>query len=283
MDSVQFGEQPGQQDQSSDNTWGRRRFLKRSAVALAGTGLMAAFPFLQTTSKSLDYPFKLGVASGDPLPGSVVLWTRLAPSPLTGGGMSPENIEVAWEISEDPSFSRPIQSGTATAGPEYGHSVHVEPEGLNPDSWYYYRFSANGEVSPTGRTKTAPALDADPEELRFAFVSCQSYASGFYTAYDHLVNEDIDVIFFLGDYIYETGGKGKIGRGHLPAKEIITLQDYRIRYGQYKSDPSLQAAHAAFPWIVTPDDHEIKNNYGCEGPPYQNNKAFLAQRAITFH
>lgn len=260
----------------------RRSFLKRTAVTLTGAGLITAFPFLQTSAKSLNYPFKLGVASGDPLPDGVVLWTRLAPSPLIGGGMPPEQVEVSWEMSKDESFSQIATSGTAIAGPKYGHSVHVEVEGLDSNSWYYYRFHANGETSPTGRTKTAPAVDAGVDELNFAFASCQHYASGFYTAYDHLVKEDLDVVFFLGDYIYEKGGEGDIGRGHLPEHEIYSLQDYRIRYGQYKSDPSLQAAHAAFPWVVTPDDHEVKNNWGGEGPPYQNNEDFLARRANAF-
>lgn len=277
-------EQESEQDleQPKREKLDRRSFLKRTAVTLTGAGLVTAFPFLQTTSKSLNYPFKLGVASGDPFPDGVVLWTRLAPNPLIGGGMSPEQVEVRWEVAKDKSFRQIVTSGTAIAGPKYGHSVHVEVDGLAPSSWYYYRFHANGETSPIGRTKTAPAFDAKLDELNFAFASCQSYAAGYYTAYDHLVEEDLDVVFFLGDYIYEKGGQGKIGRGHLPKHEIYSLEDYRIRYAQYKSDPSLQAAHAAFPWIVTPDDHEVKNNWGGEGPPYENNEDFLARRAIAF-
>lgn len=271
-----------QVEQSLTSRLDRRSFLRKTAITLAGVGLTSAFPFLHTSAKSLNYPFTLGVASGEPHPDGVVLWTRLAPNPLIGGGMPPERVEVSWEVSRDQSFSQLVSSGSTIAGPKYGHSVHVEVDGLAPDSWYYYRFRANGETSPIGRTKTAPAYGAEPDELNFAFASCQHYASGYYTAYDHLVEEDLDVVFFLGDYIYEKGGQGEIGRGHLPIHEIYSLEDYRIRYAQYRSDPSLQAAHAAFPWIVTPDDHEVKNNWGGEGPPYDNNEDFLARRANAF-
>lgn len=275
-------------DKNKDNTQkesysvSRRSFLKRSAATLAGAGLITAFPFLQTTSKSVDYPFKLGIASGDPLPGGVVLWTRLAPQPLLGGGMGSQSADVQWQVAKDEAFTQIVKEGTATATPKYGHSLHIEADGLAPNTRYYYRFMTGNEESPVGCTKTAPAYGSSVDELNFAFASCQHYTSGYYTAYDYMAEEDLDVIFFLGDYIYEKGGQGKLGRGHLPKKEIITLQDYRIRYGLYKSDPSLQAAHAAFPWIVTPDDHEVKNNWGGEGPPYENNEDFLSRRAVAF-
>lgn len=262
----------------------RRDFLKKTAVALTGLGLYSVFPSIGLSSKSLKYPFQLGIASGDPLPNGVVLWTRLAPRPLLGGGMPTEPVEVNWEISEDPAFNRIFKKGTAIAQPEFAHSVHIEVENLHPNEWYYYRFKANNEVSPVGRTKTAPAYDTNIDELNFAFISCQKYTEGFYTAYDHLLNEDLDLVFFLGDYIYEYGqNEGDLtGREHWPKHEIKTLLDYRIRYGQYKSDPSLQAAHAAFPWIVTPDDHEVKNDYAGYGPPYENNQAFLKRREAAF-
>lgn len=260
----------------------RRRFLRKTAVAFGGVSMVTAFPYVSVAKKSLAYPFKLGVASGDPLPHSVVLWTRLAPEPLAGGGMPAEKMEVAWEVAEDQAFNRIVRQGTVTAGPMHGHSVHVEVEGLEPATRYYYRFKAGGEVSPMGRTKTTPARDASPTELNIAFASCQSYPAGYYTAYSHLAEEEIDLMFFLGDYIYEGGGQGKLDRGHRPQREVRTLREYRIRYGQYKSDPFLQAAHAAFPWIVAPDDHEVKNNWGGEGPPYEDNEAFLARRAAAF-
>lgn len=261
---------------------GRRSFLQKTALTLTGAGLINAFPFIKSTSKSLDYPFALGVASGDPLPDGVVLWTRIAPKPLAGGGLGSMRANVVWEVAEDESFNKIVKSENVEAGPNYGHSAHVEVEGLKPNSWYYYRFKYNGEISPVGRTKTAPALGTTINEFNFAFASCQNYSAGYYTAYDYLAEEDLDVVFFLGDYIYEKAQKGNIGRAHLPEKEIYSLEDYRIRYGQYKSDPSLQAAHAAFPWIVAPDDHEVKNNWGGEGPPYDDNEKFLKRRAIAF-
>lgn len=295
MDEEKTSKEP-QKDQTTldrltKETLDRRSFLRKTgkiAEVLTGVGLFGVLPivgcggtepFVSTPPKTIGYPFELGIASGDPLPDGVVLWTRLIPQ---GETMPSESVEVKWEVSKDESFGNIVQKGTYVAEPEYAHSVHAEVEGLEPDQWYYYRFKMGEEVSPTGRTKTAPAPGASVDRLNFAFASCQSYPSGYYTAYDHLVNEDLDVVFFLGDYIYEGAGQGGIGRGHLPRKEVRMLNEYRIRYGQYKSDPFLQAAHAAFPWIVTLDDHEVKNNWGGEGPPYDNNGQFMARRAVAF-
>src|SRR5690606_17542057 len=150
------------------------------------------------------YPFALGVASGDPTPDGVVLWTRLAPVPLEpGGGLPPEPVRAEWQLAEDEAFDRVIRRGTATARPEWAHSVHVEGEGLRPDRWYWYRFKAGGEVSPVGRTRTVPAAEAAPDRLRFAIASCQKYETGYYTAYEHMTREDLDLVVHLGDYIYE--------------------------------------------------------------------------------
>ncbi|SHE63983.1 alkaline phosphatase D [Fodinibius roseus] len=282
-------------DRLTNETMDRRSFLQKTgkiAEVLAAAGLLGTLPAIAgcgsnggegpstpTPPKTIGYPFELGVASGDPLPDGVVLWTRLAPR---GGSMPSEPVDVTWEVAEDESFTSIVQQGTYAAEPEYAHSVHAEIEGLEPDQWYYYRFKMNDEVSPTGRTKTIPADGAPVDQLNIAFASCQNYPAGYYTAYDHLVNEDLDVVFFLGDYIYEGAAQGSLGRGHLPRNEVRTLHEYRIRYGQYKSDPSLQAAHAAFPWIVTLDDHEVKNNWGGEGPPYDNTAQFLSRRAAAF-
>lgn len=268
----------------------RRDFFLKSGK-IAGVSLLGGLPLAgckensggggpgPAPSKSIPYPFELGVASGDPLPDSVILWTRLVPR---GQGMPSEPVDVIWEVSADENFANVVQQGTYTATPEYAHSVHAEAEGLQPDQWYYYRFKMKDEISPTGRTKTIPPIGASVNRLNIAFASCQNYPNGYYTAYDHMVNEDLDLVFFLGDYIYEGPAQGSIGRGHLPRHEVVTLNEYRIRYGQYKSDSSLQAAHAAFPWVVTPDDHEVKNNWGGDGPPYDNNDQFLVRRAAAF-
>ncbi|MCR5877209.1 PhoD-like phosphatase N-terminal domain-containing protein [Phenylobacterium sp. J367] len=149
-------------------------------------------------------PFTLGVASGDPMPDGVVLWTRLAPRPLQAdGGLAPAPVAVRWEVAEDEGFRRIVRSGEALAVSEAGHSVHVEVEGLRPDRGYWYRFTAGGHRSPVGRTRTAPLAGADVGRLRIAYGSCQKYEAGFWTAYDQMVEDDPDLILFLGDYIYE--------------------------------------------------------------------------------
>lgn len=205
-------------------------------------------------------PFTLGVASGEPAPDGMVLWTRLAPKPLEGGGLPPEIYEVAWEIASDDSMRNIVQRGTELATPQLGHSVHVEVHGLQPDRWYWYRFTCGEARSPLGKTRTTPSMDAVPDRLRFAFASCQSYEQGLFTAYDHMQKEDLDLVVHLGDYIYEYGGKDKQVRRHTEG-EIKTLDDYRNRYAQYRTDPHLQAAHAKFPWLIVWDDHEVDNNY----------------------
>lgn len=262
----------------------RRSFLAGStsfaAAALLSTRARGA---VAATPKFSAYPFSLGIASGDPLPDGVVLWTRLAPKPLeAGGGMPPEPIEVSWQIADDEAMSRIVQAGTAVANPSWAHSVHVEVSGLRPERWYWYRFKVGTELSPTGRTRTAPPADALPARLRFAFASCQHYETGLFTAYDHLAREDLDLVVHLGDYIYEGAANDQRVRRH-NSPEIFQLDDYRARYALYKSDPSLQRAHAIAPWIVTWDDHEVANNYAGDIPGTPSTKpAFLLRRAAAY-
>jgi alkaline phosphatase D len=240
----------------------RRSFLAGSASFAVATLLGARAQGAGAGGPKFSaYPFSLGVASGDPAPDGMVLWTRLAPRPREpGGGMVAEPVEVAWQVAEDEAMTRVVRAGTATASAAWAHSVHVEVEGLRPDRWYWYRFKAGGEISPIGRTRTLPPAAQAAERLRFAFVSCQKYEVGFFTAYEHLAREDNDLVVHLGDYIYEkSDGNGAV-RPHGTA-EIYTLDDYRARYAIYKTDAALQAAHAAAPWIVTWDDHEVSNNY----------------------
>jgi len=267
----------------------RRRFL--SLAGATGVGLGAAMAGFSTsrawaTPTFPDDPFTLGVASGDPWPDGVVLWTRLAPDPLAVdglGGMPATVVPVEWEVAEDEHFRQVARRGVARATPELGHSVHAEVGGLQPGREYFYRFRAGDAISPAGRTKTAPAAGSRPDVLNFAFASCQNLPAGYYTAYRHLVREDLDLVVFLGDYIYEGSAQGSIGRGHLPAAEIFSLADYRIRYGQYKSDLDLQAAHAALPWVVTWDDHEVENNYAADVPQNPADAPiFLARRAAAY-
>ncbi len=197
--------------------------------------------------------------------------------------MPDRQVPVQWEIATDEAMDDTVGRGTAKARPEYAHSVHIDVKGLEADTEYYYQFRVGPDRSPVGRTKTAPAEGADVDELRFAFTSCQHYPSGYYTAYDHLADEDLDLVVQLGDYIYEGGGQGSLDRGHEPPREIKSLSDYRIREAQYKTDSNLQDAHAAFPWLVTWDDHEVENNYA--DATSENNdptQEFLERRADAY-
>src|SRR5918996_2766579 len=241
--------------------FGRRGFLTGVGATLLHTALAEQRLSRVASAQGLgNDPFTLGVASGDPTSDGVVLWTRLAPKPLEGGGMPAHPIAVQWRVATDDRMQKIVQRGAVLAVPELAHSVHVEVSGLQPSRWYWYQFKVGNEYSPIGRTRTAPPPGSS-ESLRFAFVSCQHYANGFYYAHRHLARENLDFAVHLGDYIYEGAAASVVGRPHLPAYEIASIQDYRIRYGQYKSDPDLQAVHAAFPWIVTWDDHETENDY----------------------
>jgi alkaline phosphatase D len=241
----------------------RRGFILSGAslLALPWLGHFAAGAVKRHVSFSAE-PFQLGVACGEPAPDGFVIWTRLAPEPLEGGGMPNEIVEVAWEVADDEAMKNIVQKGTALATPQLAHSVHVELAGLAPERPYWYRFAAGDATSAIGRARTAPPLDAVPQRLRFAFASCQHFESGWYTAYEHMAGEDLDLVLHLGDYIYEQGpsNRGEAVRKH-SGPEITTLEDYRNRYAQYKGDKLLQAAHAMCPWLVVWDDHEVDNNY----------------------
>ncbi|HXW05254.1 MAG TPA: alkaline phosphatase D family protein [Vicinamibacterales bacterium] len=232
------------------------------------------------------YPFTLGVASGDPLPDGVVLWTRLAPEPLDGGGMPMANVEVGWEVASDRLFRSVVQKGTAIARPELGHSVHVELQGLEAGREYWYRFRSGGEVSQTGRTRTAPGEGAAVDRLRFAVCGCNHFETGYFTAFRRIAAEQFDFVFHTGDYIYEgraDGGRSAAAVRQHRGQEIYTLVDYRNRYAQYKSDPDLRAAHASAPFIVTWDDHEVDNDYA--GDVDENDtppEVFLLRRAAAY-
>jgi alkaline phosphatase D len=227
-------------------------------------------------------PFTLGVASGDPVPDGVVLWTRLAPDPLVpGGGMPAQPVPVQWEVAADERFRRVVRRGTAHAAPDAAHSVHAEVGGLAPAATYWYRFKAGREISPVGRTRTAPSRHARPRRVRFAVASCQAYQDGYYTSHRAMSAEDLDFVFFLGDYIYEGAPNPTAIRQHDGTGEPVTLDQYRARHARYRSDPDLQASHGAFPWIVTLDDHEIDNNWADDipqDPQNQSPEAFRARR-----
>ena len=259
----------------------RRRFLQYTASLLASASASRLHAALAQPRFSA-YPFALGVASGYPQPNGITLWTRLAPEPLAGGGMPETPIEVGWEVSADEGFSKIIARGTASALPEWAHSIHVDVAGLEPARIYWYRFHAADAISPVGRTRTAPQTDAQNATLRFAFTSCQHYEQGYYTAYRHMAGEELDLVVHLGDYIYESSW----GRNHVRkhgTDEPSTLDGYRNRYALYKSDPDLRAAHAVFPWIVTWDDHEVANDYANDrSQNLDSPELFLARRAAAY-
>ncbi|MBC2902477.1 alkaline phosphatase D family protein [Streptomyces cupreus] len=277
---------------------GRRRFLTATgaaaalafAVNLPTAGVAGAAEL--DAARITDDPFTLGVASGDPLPGSVLLWTRLAPAPYQpDGGLPAERVTVHWELARDEDFRRTVRRGTATAHPEFHHTVRVEVDHLDTDRVFYYRFRVGGWISETGRTRTAPALGAHSSALKLAAVSCQAYHDGYFTPYGHLAADDVDVVFHLGDYLYEyavssVGGSRNYTDRTLPAlfnRETVTLEDYRLRYALYKTDPDLRAAHAAHPFVVTWDDHETENNYADDTP--ENSvppEEFLLRRASAY-
>jgi alkaline phosphatase D len=242
-----------------------RRTVLAGGVVLAGAAATGVTAWPRRAGAALPYPFTLGVASGDPSPDGMVLWTRLAPAPLATnglGGMPASNVDVAWQVATDPGFATVVAAGTVTALPADAHSVHVEPVGLPPDSWFYYRFSTGGHLSPVGRTRTAPAAGALPAQLRFAFASCQHFEQGWYHAHRFLAADAPDLVLFLGDYIYEKpSGLATDVRGYVITGEADTLAEYRQRYAQHRTDPNLQAAHAAAPWVVVFDDHEVFNNW----------------------
>ncbi|MFD5079398.1 alkaline phosphatase D family protein [Streptomyces sp. NPDC058371] len=277
---------------------GRRRFLTLTGAAAAlafavnvpAAGAASAAEL--DAAKITDDPFTLGVASGDPLPGSVLLWTRLAPAPYQAdGGLPQERVAVHWELAHDDRFHRIVRRGTALAHPEFNHAVHVEVGHLDTDRVFYYRFRAGSWISETGRTRTAPATHSRTSALTFAAVSCQRYDQGYFTACKHLAEDDVDFVLHLGDYIYEyavnaVGGSRAYTDRTLPDvfnHETVTLEDYRLRYALHKTDPDQRAAHAAHPFVVTWDDHETENNYAddiddSDGPPEE----FLLRRAAAY-
>ncbi|MEV4755678.1 alkaline phosphatase D family protein [Micromonospora sp. NPDC049559] len=250
----------------------RRRFLTVTGAATAlafATNLTGGSSAGATGGNVTDDPFSLGVASGEPLPDAVVIWTRLAPRPYEPlGGMPYRATTVQWQVASDERFRHVVRSGTASAKPEYGYSVHVDVRGLEPGRHYWYRFRVGRYLSPSGRTRTAPAPRQRVDQLTFAVASCQSWPDGYYTAHRHIAGEDVDAVLFLGDYIYEYGiaaaGGLRFVTDPVPSQfrtEADTLDRYRLQYALYKSDPDLRAAHQNAPWIPTWDDHEVQDNY----------------------
>jgi alkaline phosphatase D len=232
-------------------------------------------------------PFQLGVASGDPSADGFVIWTRLAPEPFDTAYLGQTIFEVGWEVAEDSGFQRIAKQGTGWARPHLAHAVHVVVEGLQPGREYFYRFRIGRYESAAGRALTCPAATAATTAMKFAFASCAHYEQGFFSAYRYMADDRPDLILMLGDYIYEDAWGDRRVRQFDPI-EAISLADYRRRYTQYRTDPDLQAAHAACPWLATWDDHEVDNDYAgltgehelCGGEAVKS--AFPARRAAAY-
>ncbi|MZF88052.1 alkaline phosphatase D family protein [Streptomyces sp. SID5643] len=266
----------------------RRRFLTAGAAVLGAAA--SAQLWLPAAARAAETPlpdgvFSLGVSSGDPLPDGIVLWTRLAPDPLNGGGMPDRVVPVEWQLAEDHRFRKLVRRGTAQARPEYGHSVHVDVRGLRAGRTYWYRFRTSGQLSPVGRTRTAPHPYSSGGSLRMALASCQNWQHGYFTPYADMLDQDPDVVVFVGDYIYESTPSATALRRHEGTGEPFSLVQYRNRYAQYRTDPDLAAMHANAPFVVTFDDHEVDNDFAGEipqDPDKQPHDAFVARLTAAY-
>jgi len=267
----------------------RRQLLTRAgaagtALSLGGLGLLPTTRAAAELTRLGGYPFISGVASGDPGPDRVVLWTRLALDPYGETPLPVKRVPVGWEVADDEGMRRVRRNGLALSDPAKDHSIHVDLRGLEPGREYWYRFYAGGEASPVGRTRTAPAHGRGPQSLRFCLVSCSQFEHGYFTAYKRVIEEDPAFVIHVGDYIYEYGTDEYVAPGgnvrHHVGPEITTIADYRRRYGQYHTDPDLLEARRLIPFITTPDDHEVENNYATliSENPDQDPVAFRARR-----
>jgi alkaline phosphatase D len=265
-----------------------RRNLLKLTVATASTASGVGWPGASwAQAKITTNPFTLGVASGSPTTDGMVLWTRLLPGGFFSS-LGNANAQVRWEVAHDAQFQHVAQQGTSLAAAQLGHSVHVEVAGLEPDRWYFYRFHVGEFSSAVGRTRTLPEADAQVNRLRMAYASCQHWGHGFYSAYRHMAQEQLDLVMFLGDYIYEYPGPTHAAHAvrTVTGGWVQTLADYRQRYALHKSDADLQAAHLACPWVFTWDDHEVQNDYAGDTPGLSSQAEpstdFVKRRAAAY-
>jgi alkaline phosphatase D len=237
----------------------RRGFLGTAALAGAATIVDRLSPAVSAAARQGRRVFLHGIASGDPQHHAVILWTRVTPR----GGADAAGIPVTCEIARDEGFRQIAGRTLQVATADRDFTIKIDALGLEPGATYYYRFSALGEASPIGRTRTLPR---DTSRVRLAVASCANLPWGYFNVYARIAaRQDLDAVLHLGDYIYEYknasyGDGTAFGRIPMPDKECTTLEDYRTRHAQYKTDPDLQAAHAAHPWIAIWDDHEFANN-----------------------
>ncbi|NBS95382.1 MAG: alkaline phosphatase, partial [Betaproteobacteria bacterium] len=254
----------------------RRRGLLQTLGAGASMASMGFPGLIRAAQSTKAEVFRLGVASGEPHPEGFTLWTRLM---ATESEPLPAEVPVQWEVAADEQFRQLVQRGEQIAHTSWAHSVHIDVRGLEASRPYWYRFTALGQQSGVGRTRTAPE-PTTAESLHFVTANCQRWDQGHYAAWHQISREMPDLVLFLGDYIYEYGAVASRIRSH-DGGRISTLAQYRARYAQYKSDPALQAAHAIAPWMVIWDDHEVENDYaGLQGERLQRD--FARQRAAAY-
>jgi alkaline phosphatase D len=274
---------------SQGSSLDRRRFLHHTWHGVAASLSLALLPgrdLLAAPSMGSN-PFTLGVASGDPSPDGIILWTRLVPEPADPLALGRRSIPVGWRVATDSNMRRVVARGTAVASPDLAHSVHVEMNNLTPGRDYFYQFDLRDEESPVGHFRTAPAFHEAVSSLRFAFVTCQDWPSGHYIAYRDMLQHDLDVVLHLGDYTYEYAIDGVTRRGIAAPEgfneETVDLRTYRLRHTLYKLDADLQAAHAKFPFSVIWDDHEVQNDYSGLAPEWSApSPEFTARRAAAY-
>ena len=248
------------------SAFNRRQLLKGlgaslGALALRGFEVQAAAPL----------HFTHGVASGDPLADRVILWTRLIP-----GNGEHRVVDCRWEVASDPQFKQLVKSGIISTSAERDYILKVDAQGLEPGQAYFYRFLSEGIASPVGRTRTLP--EGEVEAFRIGVASCSNYPQGYFNVYRHMADSDLDLVLHLGDYIYEYAegvyanavATGELGRQIEPTNEILTIEDYRMRYGLYRTDSDLQAVHARHPFICVWDDHELANDSWKDGAENHN-------------
>ncbi len=261
----------------------RRHFLLQTGA----TVLTAALPARLLRASEAPYktnPFPLGVASGYPTSDGLVLWTRLLLRRDDGSdALADTAVSVSLQIATDESMKTVVHTSSHVATGEWAHSVHAEVKGLKPGRDYWYRFTAGGMQSRIGRTRTAPSAADKPDTMRIAVACCQKYENGYFVAYRHLLDDNPDLVVHVGDYIYEYGSSpdGNNMRGD-SSGETQTLADYRQRHALYKTDPDLQAAHAAHPWLVTWDDHEVTNDYAGDSTYDASGESVLRRRAAAY-
>ena len=274
----------------------KNQFTRRHFLALASKGVGAAIvsqgvlgtgivnAALSTHNTNIPVVFKHGVASGDPTQDAVILWTRVTPLNTSIS----TDIPVAWEVASDPEFKSLVTNGSTKVSAKTDYTIKIDALGLQAGTSYFYRFSSGSTISVMGKTKTLPK--GNVERTKLAVFSCSNYPAGFFNVYGLAAKQDdIDAVLHLGDYIYEYGRDGyatenaeALGRLVLPEGEIISLNDYRTRYAQYRTDKDLQALHSVAPFICVWDDHEIANDTYVGGAQnHQDNEGDFEQRKLS--